>query len=90
MATAPLKDKEPFRSAPPFPWLPLFGALAFLGLFAVGLAWIIARSSLGDFGGGPFHTYFALPTTFCGFAFGLLLPLTLLRLASYRLRWGRE
>ncbi|MGI8981503.1 MAG: hypothetical protein ACR2FY_19940 [Pirellulaceae bacterium] len=54
------------------------------------LAWIGAFSIMGNFGGGPFQTYIALPTTFCGFAGGLLLPLMLLRLANYRLRWGRE
>jgi hypothetical protein len=50
----------------------------------------IAFAMKVDFGGGPFHTYMSLPTMFCGFAFGLLLPLLLLRLANYRLRWGRE
>jgi len=57
---------------------------------AAVLAWMTAFAIMGDFGGGPFRTYMALPTTFCGFAFGLLLPLLLLRLANYRLRWGRE
>ena len=49
-----------------------------------------AFAMMGGFGGGPFHTYMSLPTTFCGFTFGLLLPLLLLRLANYRLRWGRK
>ena len=57
---------------------------------AAVLVWMTAFTIMGDFGGGPFRTYMALPTTFCGFAFGLLLPLVLLRLANYRLRWGRE
>jgi hypothetical protein len=60
--------------------------LSGLAVFAVAIAFAMKV----DFGGGPFHTYMSLPTMFCGFAFGLLLPLLLLRLANYRLRWGRE
>lgn len=37
-----------------------------------------------------FRNLLALPTAFSGLAGGLLLPLVLIRLANYRLRWGRE
>jgi hypothetical protein len=62
-------------------------------LYLSGLAVFAATTAFAmksELGGLPFRTYMALPTTFCGFAFGMLLPLMLLRLANYRLRWGRE
>jgi hypothetical protein len=69
---------------------PLGSLLALL--YLLGLTILVGLTTLAIMGrrGGPFDTYLALPTMFCGFAFGLLLPLVLLRLANYRLRWGRE
>lgn len=69
----------------------LLGSLLAL-LYLLGLAVLGILTTLAIMGrqGGPFDTFLALPSMFCGFAFGLLLPLMLLRLANYRLRWGRE
>jgi len=63
-------------------------ALYLLLVFAAAL--FITGQITGEFRGGPFGTILAYPTTFSGLALGLLLPLMLIRLASYRLRWGKE
>ncbi|MFN0021516.1 MAG: hypothetical protein ACKVP0_24965, partial [Pirellulaceae bacterium] len=66
----------------------LLSVLFLLGIVTIGV--FTTAAFTGNIRSLGFRTYVAFPAAFGGLAGGLLLPLVLIRLANYRLRWGRE
>jgi hypothetical protein len=71
-------------------WLAGLGLSVLFLLAIVSIAVITTAAITGNMRSMSFGTYLAFPAAFSGLVGGLLLPLVLIRLANYRLRWGRE